>query len=361
MIHSRFTIGLISAAAIIAFAHSSLAQTPSGWPIHDMSRPEPPVVRPGDQQLPVTPPADATLLFDGTDLSGWRNAEGGPAGWIVREDYMESVPDSGYVFTADVFGDVQLHLEFATPLQVEGNGQGRGNSGVFLMGLYEVQVLDSWNNRTYVDGQAAAVYGQYPPLVNACRPPGEWQSFDILFRRPRMRTDGTVAEPARLTVIHNGVLVQNHVRVWGPTAWLQHLPYDPHQDRLPISLQDHGNPVRYRNIWIRDLESRDDPAPRPQADRVVNLPVSTLEHYVGRFSVEGSVFGTFRVNDNRLQVDRPTGPTIDLVPRSETEFSLRWTDCSIAFDVDSQGKATGFVMKLGGKDYLGRPSLPDDE
>jgi hypothetical protein len=156
------------------------------------------------------------------------------------------VPESGYIFSAGKFGDVQLHVEWATPVPASGRGQGRGNSGIFLMGLFEVQVLDSHENETYADGQAGAIYGQHPPRANACLPPGEWQSYDIVFRRPHFHEDGSVARPARITVLHNGILVQDNVTIWGPTTWLQHRAYERQPDKLPISLQDHGNPVRFR-------------------------------------------------------------------------------------------------------------------
>jgi len=242
---------LLSASlALSAAAALASAQPPPRFKAHDMSRARPPVVQPGAQTLPVPPPSDAIVLFDGTDLSDWRSADGGPAKWVIKDGAIESVPGSGYLFSARGFGDVQLHVEWATPVPAHGKSQGRGNSGVFLMGLYEVQVLDSYQNDTYPDGQAAAVYGQYPPLVNACRPPGEWQSYDIMFRRPRFRPDGGLVSPARISVIHNGVLVQDGVEPWGPTAWLQALPYTAHPDKLPLGFQDHGNPVRYRNIWL---------------------------------------------------------------------------------------------------------------
>ena len=244
---------VLAALAALALAPNAAAQSSARFKAHDMSRPRPPVVQPAAEALPVPPPSDAIVLFDGTDLSEWRSADGGPAKWVVEDGAIESVPGSGYLYSARGFGDVQLHVEWAAPVPARGRSQGRGNSGVFLMGLYEVQVLDSYQNDTYPDGQAAAVYGQYPPLVNACRPPGEWQTYDIVFRRPRFRPDGGLAAPARITVIHNGVLVQDGVEPWGPTAWLQALPYTAHADKLPLAFQDHGNPVRYRNIWLREL------------------------------------------------------------------------------------------------------------
>ena len=164
----------------------SQSRSASDWLAHDPERPRPPVVSPARQSLPVAAPEDAVVLFDGTGLEGWRSEDGGPARWRVQDGVMISVPESGYLYTSLAFGDVQLHVEWAAPLPVEGKGQGRGNSGVYLMSKYEVQVLDSYRNDTYPDGQAGAVYGQYPPLVNASLPPGEWQAYDIVFRRPRL-------------------------------------------------------------------------------------------------------------------------------------------------------------------------------
>jgi hypothetical protein len=223
------------------------------WAIHDLDRPVPPVVNPGPAGPPVPAPADAVVLFDGKDLSQWEDGKGGPAGWKVENGYAEVVAKTGSIRTKRGFGDCQLHIEWAAPVEVKGEGQERGNSGVFLMDTYEVQVLDSYDNRTYADGQAAAVYGQYPPLVNACREPGEWQSYDIIFHRPHFDTAGEVLEPARMTVLHNGVLVHDNVELTGPTAHKARPPYKAHADKLPLSLQDHGNPVRYRNIWLREL------------------------------------------------------------------------------------------------------------
>jgi hypothetical protein len=167
---------------------------------------------------------------------------------------MEVLPESGNISTRESFGDCQLHVEFAEPLPASGESQERGNSGVFLMGLYEMQVLDSYQNKTYADGQAASVYGQYPPLVNASRPPGQWQTYDIVFHGPRFAKDGRVIRPARVTILHNGVLVQDNVELTGPTAHGERPPYKAHPEKLPLQLQDHHSPVRYRNIWIRELK-----------------------------------------------------------------------------------------------------------
>lgn len=231
-------------------------RNPREWPVHDTDRPLPPVVDPGPAPgAPAAPPSDAVVLFDGSSLEAWEHEDGSTASWRVETgDYFEVAPGSGDLQTREGFGDVQLHIEWMVPESVEGDAQGRGNSGVYLMNTYEVQVLDSHDNETYADGQAAAIYGQYPPLVNAMRPQGEWQSYDIVFRRPHFDDKGTVTAPARMTVYHNGVLVQDHVELTGPTAWKVRPPYEEHPARLPLRLQDHGNPVRFRNVWLRELE-----------------------------------------------------------------------------------------------------------
>ena len=235
------------------------------WHVHDGNRPIPPVVDPGipsTQVEPGTPPSDAVVLFNGKDLSGWRSAEGdGPPAWKVEDGALVSAAGGSIVSEAE-FGDCQLHLEFAAPDPPEGRDQGRGNSGVMFFGRYEIQVLDSYQNRTYADGQAAAIYGQVPPLVNASRPPGQWQSYDVIFNAPRFGGDGTLESPAYVTMLHNGVLVHNHDEVLGPMAFRALPHYEPHPPRGPILLQDHHNPVRFRNIWVRDLT----PASEPRGD-----------------------------------------------------------------------------------------------
>jgi hypothetical protein len=248
-------VPLALAAGSLIVAPSAWSQT-MDWPQHSMERPKPPVVAPGTGALPVPPPADAIVLFDGKTMKGWEADSGRAAAWLVRPGYVEVAPGAGSIHTTQGYGDVQLHVEWRTPLLVAGapgKGQDRGNSGVFLMGKYEVQVLDSYKNDTYADGQAASVYGQFPPLVNASRAPGEWQSYDIIFRRPRFTRNGTLQRAATMTVLHNGILVQDHVTLVGPTANNARPPYSPHADRLPILLQDHGHRIRYRNIWLREL------------------------------------------------------------------------------------------------------------
>jgi 3-keto-disaccharide hydrolase len=223
---------------------------PNGkWRIHDGNRPRPKVVTPG-ALVPMPPPDDAIVLVgSGSDLSKWQTANGSPAPWTMTNGVVET--GKGFIQTKAEFTDVQLHVEFATPSKVIGNSQERGNSGVFLDGVFEIQVLDSFNNLTYADGQAAAMYGQFPPLVNASRPPGEWQSYDITFKAPRFTGD-KLESPAVITVFHNGVLVHHARPFWGATAHKRIDPYKPAMARGPIRLQDHGNPVRYRNVWVRE-------------------------------------------------------------------------------------------------------------
>jgi hypothetical protein len=341
-------------ASLLLSAAAEPASSPSSprWKAHDMSRPRPPVVQPPPQALPVPAPPDAVVLFDGRSLSEWRSKDGGPAKWVIKEGAIESVPGSGYIYSARGFGDVQLHVEWATPVPARGEGQGRGNSGVFLMGLYEVQVLDSYQNDTYPDGQAAAIYGQYPPLVNACRPPGEWQAYDIVFRRPRFRPDGSLVEPARITVVHNGILVQDDVEPWGPTAWLQHLPYTAHPDKLPLGFQDHGNPVRYRNIWLRELPEESPPGPPADTRPVVNLPLASLARYAGKYRVVGEEQTIYTVSekDGRLFCHFYFNPQpLELVPHSDRAFSLRWTAGELEFDLRGEGKVGGLSFRLGGE------------
>jgi hypothetical protein len=253
------SLSTIGAVGLLSLAVS--AQAPPGnraaelqkWPVHDEARPMPPVVDPGPAGPPAAVPADAVVLFDGRDLSGWTTAKGAPAKWLVKDGYMEVVKGAGSIQTIRGFGDCQLHVEWATPSPAVGSGQNRGNSGVFLMNTYEVQVLDSHESRTYADGMAAALYGHYPPLVNVSRRPGEWQTYDIVFRAPRFDQSGAVMSPARFTVFHNGVLVHDAQELTGPTVHKARPPYKAHADKLPIGLQDHSHPVRFRNIWIREL------------------------------------------------------------------------------------------------------------
>ncbi len=256
-------------AAVLFAASPALGQdtegqgsrTPADWDVHDRERPRPMVVSPAIPSTDQTvghAPSDAIVLFGDVSspegLSVWESFNGDPAPWKVVDGYFEVQPRTGGIRTKQGFGDVQLHIEWSAPMPPDGEDQNRGNSGVFLMETYEVQILDSYENDTYPDGQAASLYGQYPPLVNAMSAPGEWNVYDIVFRRPRFDEDGAFVSPAYVTVLHNGVLVQNHEEMTGPSGHRSRPPYEAHADRLPISLQDHDHPVRFRNIWVRELE-----------------------------------------------------------------------------------------------------------
>ena len=211
---------------------------------------EPPLVTPGEG---TAPPSDAIVLFDGQNMDQWVNGEK----WKITDGTAEAA--GGGISTKESFGSCQLHLEFASPSVVEGQGQGRGNSGVYFMGKYEVQILDSYENETYFDGQCGAIYKQSPPLVNVCRKPGEWQTYDIVFSAPKFNDKGETIRPAAFTVFQNGVLIQNHFELLGGTAWHKPPSYQQHADKLPIQLQFHGDKVKFRNIWIRELKETPNP------------------------------------------------------------------------------------------------------
>jgi hypothetical protein len=251
-------LGQCSITALLVFPLTATPvsedRDPHKFKIHDPNRPVPPKVNPGPPGPPAPAPSDAIVLFDGKDLSKWQSGGGAPAKWNVTDDgAIQVVPGAGDIQTRETWGDAQLHIEFKTDPQSTRKGQSRSNSGVFF-GNYEVQVLDNYENKTYADGLAGSLYGQYPPLVDASRPPGEWQSFDIIYIRPRFDNNGKVVSPAVFTVFHNGVLVQHAEELVGPTSHAQRAEYRPH-GRLPLRLQDHrDDPIEFRNIWIRDLE-----------------------------------------------------------------------------------------------------------
>lgn len=247
----RFTILLVF-LFVASFSFAQDIDRSKGDPrLSEYYSPVPPVVTPG--KTPQDPPSDAIVLFNGKDLSNWVGAKGGDAAWTLEGDAMVVKAGAGGIKTKRGFGDCQIHIEFRTPAKVEGEGQGRGNSGIFIMDRYELQILDNYNNKTYVNGQAGSIYKQLPPLVNACRPPGEWQTYDIIFIAPRFYPDGRLQSQARITVLHNGVLVQNNGSIWGPIEYVGSPVYKKHSDREPITLQDHGNPTAFRNIWVREL------------------------------------------------------------------------------------------------------------
>jgi hypothetical protein len=329
---------------VLVFATSvSLAQPDPNWLDHDRLRPLPTVISPAvpsTQDQAGKAPSDATVLFDGKDISQWVAMDGSPTKWIMKDGYMECVKGSGYVRTLQNFGDCQLHVEWATPTPPHGEGQGRGNSGVFFgLDRYEVQVLDSFENKTYADGSAASIYGQYPPLVNASLPPGKWQVYDIIYTAPRFDESDELKSPARLTVFHNGVLVQNNVQLTGPTSWLERAPYRAHPEKQPISLQDHGNPVRFRNIWVRELG-------RP-GKKEFTLPNSLLANYVGSYQRGGpSELIDVTVEDGQL-VAMMGETRFALFAESPTKFFAKTTDFQIEFPANASGKPDQLTWSVG--------------
>ncbi len=339
-------LALLASLATSLPAPTAEHQPDPRWRIHDAQRPRPTVIHPGSpgtEEAPGQPPSDATPLFNGANLEAWCNLDGSPTRWIVKQGAMECLAGSGYIRTLRAFGDCQLHLEWAAPTPVQGHSQGRGNSGVFLMGKYEVQILDSYDNPTYADGQAAAAYGQYPPLVNACRPPGQWQTYDIIFTRPRFDSSGALRTPARLTVLHNGVLVQHDVALTGPTGWQERASYQPHPDRLPLQLQDHGNPVRFRNIWIRELE----PGPAEYL-----FSPSTLEPLVGLYEVDAGLSFLIERQESQLIARLRFGQaqrTFPLHAASPLDFFVPHLDAAVTFQTNAQGNGLSLVYTLAGE------------
>ena len=347
--------GLVATSGLIAcFAADDppAGSPPARWRQHDVRRPRPPAVEPAEGPIAAKPPRDAVVLFDGSNLDAWKSPYGGPARWKVADGVMETVPGAGPIETKGTFGDIQLHIEWSAPSEPSGVGQDRGNSGVFLMGQFEIQVLDSYKADTYADGQAGAIYGQYPPLSNATRPPGQWQSYDVAFRRPRFDASGKLAEPARVTLFHNGILVQNNEEPFGPTSWLKWLPYVDRGGRGPISLQDHDHPVRYRNVWLRELPDRPAPTSADLA-RPRPMPLSTeiLDRYAGRYRLHSGAdapVATIAREKGHLTVTFPFRPgSLALEPVSETEFAMPFTDGHFTFRKDGQGQVTGVLFKIG--------------
>lgn len=242
-------IFFISFACLISF---SIIRAQGNDPkLTEQWNPVPKIITPGSMSTDA--PSDAIVLFNGKNGSAWQKRNGKNFDWKIDSGFMMVKPGTGNIQTIQDFGSCQLHIEWRAPNSVKGEGQGRGNSGIFLMGRYEVQVLDNYNNKTYSNGQAASIYKQRMPLVNACRPPGEWQCYDLIFTAPQFNTDSTVKSAARVTIMHNGVLVQNNIEIWGSTTFIGISKYEMHNNKEPIILQDHGNFVSYRNIWIREL------------------------------------------------------------------------------------------------------------
>jgi len=334
---------LILLALVFSLTNAQVVfgQMPNGWKAHDLSRPTPNVVVPADSA--GSAPSDAVVLFDGTGLANWRGANGSEAKWKLVDGAMESVPKSGFVYSRKEFGDCQVHIEFATPKLANGRGQARGNSGVFLMGVFEIQVLDSFENATYADGSAGAIYGQFPPLVNACRKPGQWQTYDIVFRHPRFDDDGNLTKPAVMTVLHNGVLIQDATELLGPSSWIVHRSYNSMQGKTkgPLSLQDHGNPVRYRNIWVRRLdESRPLPEIPYQQSEIV-LDDETAAKLLGKYGKH-----EIKLVNGKLNLIFHGNTLLELVPYSATEFGFTKSAGSLTVQTDESGNGTGIELRL---------------
>ncbi|MEM1044457.1 MAG: DUF1080 domain-containing protein, partial [Bacteroidota bacterium] len=275
-----------SPAAMPLSSSSTDVPRASAWRQHDTTRLLPARVELAPVPPPTPAPADATILIpaDGGSLDAWEAMDGSPAPWTIEGDAVVIAPGSGSIRTRQPFGDVQLHLEWKAAPEPEKTSQDRSNSGVmFFEGLYEVQILDTFDNATYPDGMAGAIYGQYPPLADALRPSDQWQHYDLFFRGPRFGTDGAVLEPARLTVLINGVLVQNNELLPGSTLWMQSLPYAPHPRRGKIVLQDHGSPVRFRNVWIRETPDRPAPPDGYAEIRAADVSDADLARLVGHY------------------------------------------------------------------------------
>jgi len=247
----RIQLLLIACLPVAALQAQEINRTKGDPKLSEYWEPAAPIVTPG--RTAQDAPSDAIVLFDGKNLSEWVSDKGGQAPWTIEDGALVVKAGSGGIRTKRGFGDCQLHVEFRTPAVIKGEGQGRGNSGIYFMDRYELQVLDNHNNKTYVNGQAGSIYKQLPPLVNACRPAGEWQTYDIIFTAPRFYEDGRLKTQATITVLHNGVLVQNNKTLWGSTEYIGSPVYKKHSDKEPIFLQDHGNPTAFRNIWIREL------------------------------------------------------------------------------------------------------------
>jgi hypothetical protein len=346
-------------AIVVADELQAIAK-PGRWLQHDISRPKPPVVEPVGSppvaRMPV--PRDAVVLFDGSNLDAWRTDGGRSARWKVSDGFLEVAPGTGAIHTRDKFGDVQLHVEWASPSPAVGKGQDRGNSGIFLMGQFEIQVIDSYHADTYADGQAGALYGQYPPLANASRPPGEWQTYDIAFRRPRFDHAGKLLEPARFTLIHNGILVQNNEELWGGTNWLEPAPYDRRADRGPIELQDHGHKVRFRNIWLRELPDRAAP-PADYSDRrkIISLTPDVLDPLTGQYLMghdKNAKPAIVSRAEGHLLFKMPSRPKpLEMLPISATEFVLPYADAKFTFQRNTEGRVTGVLLRVGdGEQFL---------
>lgn len=320
-----FTI-LIGIANVISISQLQ-AQPDPRYKIHDFNRPQPIEIDPGfvgNNDRTGQAPSDAIVLFDGSNLDNWVATDGSPTKWIIKDGVMECVPGSGYIRSLQCFGDCQLHVEWAEPADISGSSQGRGNSGVFLGGeRYEIQVLDSYKNRTYADGSAGSIYAQYPPEVMPIRKPGEWNTYDIVYIAPRFEEDGTLKSPARITLFFNNVLVQWERELTGPTNWLRRNPYSKHDYKQPISFQDHGNPVKFRNVWVRELGCK---------DKVFKYSNAYLDKLTGVYK-GGITWKIYRDGENLyLNWENSPNNPWKMTAESKTHFVTDRTDFTFDFD-----------------------------
>ena len=329
---------VIFAAFSLSFTATANAQQPTGWKAHDLNRPAPKVVDPGEADSDNARPSDAIVLFDGTDLSKWEGPGGREPKWKVNDGVLECFKGAKYLYSKEKFTDVQLHIEWASPSEPKGDGQARGNSGVFLPGGVEIQVLDSYENETYADGGAASIYGQFPPLVNACRAPGQWQTYDIIYKMPRFDDEGELAKGAVVTVLQNGVVVQNAAEALGPTEWVHHREFDPKVTEGAIGLQDHGNPVRYRNIWVRKLGTKQTKGEYPEKRA---FTAEELEKFPGKYqkkleikAEDGTLWILFR--DQYIEMAAYEDGTIGTIESAAV----------IDFESDDEGKVTAINYKF---------------
>ncbi len=292
---------------------------------------------------------------DGSSLDAWESTEGGPAPWTVTEGAVVTVPGAGAIQTKASFGDLQLHIEWRAADEPDKTSQNRSNSGVFLLGGdYEVQILDTYENRTYADGMASAIYGQFPPLANALRPPDEWQAYDLFFRGPRFGMDGELEEPARLTVIQNGILVQNNELLTGRTTWLESMPYEPRPRTGKIQLQDHGSPVRFRNLWVRETPERAAPPEGYGRFDAVTLDAEQYDRLVGPYDRGGGDDDLFVIEwtADGLGMSMPwRSGVLRIIPLSPTRFQLAHTAGLLNFRLDAAGHPTGLTFEMGGATY----------
>lgn len=337
------TPGYLAACLFLIF---TVFDSDAQWKVNDMSRPLPPVVTTGNNGIP----SDAEILFNGTDISKWRNVNGTEASWKIIDSCLVAAKAWNDIRTLRNYGDCQLHLEFMISVPVHGENNMRGNSGVVLMGKYEVQIMDSYRFETFPDGQNAAIYGQSPPLVNASLPPDQWQTFDIFFKSPGFDDKGKLTSPAKITMLHNGFLVHHDLELAGQSSWLGKLRYEKHPRKLPVVLQSHVQPVRFRNIWIRDLGSLNVNPYTKKEVYEITLPEDQMAEYDGIYDWTDSLQpAVIRDKRNYLEAFLPGKAERDLIAYDKDRFYAEGIDLWFEFIRDNAGKVFKMNMNNGGK------------